>query len=49
MSDAGVDIDVLYSDHQNRLILVVDDMVAGRLVREAWERERLQSNGFIER
>lgn len=36
MADAGVNIEVLYSDHANRLILVVDDMVAGRAVSEAW-------------
>jgi hypothetical protein len=36
MADAGVNIEVLYSDHANQLILVVDDMVAGRAVSEAW-------------
>lgn len=40
MADAGVNIEVLYSDHAQRLILVVDDLVAGRAVSEAWSRER---------
>jgi hypothetical protein len=30
---------VLYSDHANQLILVVDDINAGRKVSEAWIRE----------
>lgn len=36
MAAAGVDIEVVYSDHAQRLILVVDDMAAGRAVSEAW-------------
>jgi hypothetical protein len=41
MADAGVNIEVIYSDHANRLILVVDDLAKGRAVSEAWnERER---------
>lgn len=32
----AVDIEVVYSDHAQRLILVVDDMAAGRAVSEAW-------------
>jgi hypothetical protein len=40
MAEAGVNIETLYSDHQNRLILVVDDLVAGREVSAAWTRER---------
>jgi hypothetical protein len=39
MAEAGVSIDVLYSDHANRLILVVDDLVRGRQVSEAWTGE----------
>src|SRR5262245_6720316 len=39
MAEAGVNIEVLYSDHQNRLILVVDDLDRGRAVSEAWARE----------
>jgi hypothetical protein len=39
MADAGVNIEVLYSDHEHRLILVVDDIVAGRRVSDAWTRE----------
>ncbi|MEP7132924.1 MAG: amino acid-binding ACT domain-containing protein, partial [Acidobacteriota bacterium] len=36
MADAGVNIEVLYSDHENRLILVVDDVELGRRVSEEW-------------
>ena len=39
MAEAGVSIEVLYSDHEHRLILVVDDLVRGRQVSEAWARE----------
>jgi hypothetical protein len=39
MADAGVNVEVLYSDHANRLILVVDDLRRGRAVSEAWARE----------
>lgn len=37
MSEAGVNIEVIYSDHQNQLILVVDDLEKGRAVSEAWK------------
>lgn len=40
MADAGVNIEVLYSDHDHRLVLVVDDAEAGRRVAEAWARSR---------
>ena len=40
MADAGVNIRVQYSDHDHRLILVVDDMERARAVSEAWEQER---------
>lgn len=36
MAAAGVNIEVLYSDHDHRLILVVDNVDAGRRVSEAW-------------
>lgn len=39
MADAGVNIEVLYSDHEHRLILVVDDLAKGRAVSAAWTRE----------
>jgi hypothetical protein len=39
MADAGVNIEVLYSDHDRQLILVVDDMEKGRMVSEIWTRE----------
>ena len=40
MADAGVNIEVQYSDHDHQLILVVDDFERGRKVSEAWMRER---------
>jgi shikimate kinase len=40
MVDAGVNIEVLYSDHDHQLILVVDDIAKGRTVSEAWTREQ---------
>ena len=42
MAEAGVNIEVLYSDHQNQLILVVDDVAKGRRVSEAWTREQAE-------
>ena len=40
MAEAGVNIEVLYSDHDHHLILVVDDLEKGRTVSELWMRER---------
>jgi hypothetical protein len=40
MAEAGVNIEALYSDHDHRLILVVDDLEKGRAVSEAWTREQ---------
>jgi len=39
MADAAVNIEVLYSDHDHQLILVVDDMDRGRAVSDEWMRE----------
>jgi hypothetical protein len=39
MGDAGVNIEVLYSDHDHQLIVVVDELEKGRAVSEAWMRE----------
>ena len=39
MAEAGVNIEVLYSDHDHQLILVVDDLARGREVSAAWGRE----------
>jgi len=36
MAEAGVNIEVMYSDHDHQLILVVDDLDKGRSVSEAW-------------
>jgi len=39
MAEAGVNLQVMYSDHHNQLILVVDDMERGRQVSDQWMRE----------
>ncbi|MGI8732592.1 MAG: amino acid-binding ACT domain-containing protein [Pyrinomonadaceae bacterium] len=41
MAEAGVNIEVLYSDHDHQLILVVDHLIRGREVSEAWAREQM--------
>jgi hypothetical protein len=38
MAEAGVNIEVIYSDHQNQLILVADDFEKGQAVSERWKR-----------
>src|SRR5213082_967946 len=38
MAEAGVNIEVQYSDHDHNLILVVDDIARGRIVSEEWRR-----------
>ena len=40
MADAEVNIEVQYSDHNNQLILVVDDISKARAVSQAWLNER---------
>ncbi len=40
MAEAGVNVEVLYSDHDHQLVLVVDDVAKGRVVAEAWSAER---------
>ena len=40
MAEAGVNIEVLYSDHEHQLILVVDDLAGGRRVSGEWMRQR---------
>ncbi len=39
MADAGVNIEVLYSDHDNQLVLVVDNPAVGREIAATWMRE----------
>ncbi len=39
MADAGVNIEVLYSDHDHQLVLVVDDVIKARTVASQWARE----------
>lgn len=38
MADAGVNIDVQYSDHDHRLILVVDDIEKAAAVAREWTK-----------
>ena len=40
IAEAGVNIEILYSDHDHQLILVVDDVAKGRAVSEAWARDQ---------
>jgi hypothetical protein len=40
MAEGGVNIQVQYSDHHNQLILVVDKLVKGRAIAQAWMQER---------
>ena len=40
MAEAGVNIQVQYSDHYNQLILVVDKLVKGQAIAQEWMRER---------
>ena len=44
MAQAGVNIEVLYSDHNHQLILVVDDIAKGRAISEAWTREQTEGS-----
>jgi 2-polyprenyl-3-methyl-5-hydroxy-6-metoxy-1,4-benzoquinol methylase len=39
MAESGVNIEVLYSDHDRQLILVVDNLAKGQAVSAAWTRE----------
>jgi prepilin-type processing-associated H-X9-DG protein len=38
LADAGVNVEVMYSDHDHQLILVVDDLARGRAVAAAFVR-----------
>jgi hypothetical protein len=40
MADAGVNIEVQYSDHANQFILVVDDIEAARRVASEWSKTK---------
>ncbi len=39
MAEAGVNIEVMYSDHNNQLILVVDDYAHGLQISNVWAKE----------
>lgn len=47
MADAGVNIDVLYSDHDHQLVVAVDDHEAGGRVSAAWNAAREGRAGSI--
>jgi organic hydroperoxide reductase OsmC/OhrA len=49
MAEAGVNIEVLYSDHDHQLILVTDNVESARIVSEKWEREREEAQSASER
>ncbi len=40
LADAGVSIEVLYSDHDHQLIVVVDDHAAGSAISDSWTADR---------
>lgn len=40
LGDAGINIEVMYSDHDHQLILVVDDYEKGKQLSEAWAHEQ---------
>jgi hypothetical protein len=42
MQKAGVNIKVLYSDHYNQLVLVVDDMEKGKEISDNWTKGMYQ-------
>ncbi len=39
MTEAGVNIEVMYSDHDNQLVLVVDDHATAQRVSAAWIKD----------
>jgi len=39
MTEAGVNIEVMYSDHDNQLVLVVDDHATGQRVSATWIKD----------
>jgi hypothetical protein len=44
MAEAGVNIEVLYSDHDHNLILCVDNIERGKEVSQEWTRSAVESN-----
>ena len=38
MAEKGVNIETIYSDHQNQLIIVVDDLEKGKEVSKLWQK-----------
>jgi hypothetical protein len=44
MAEAGINIEVQYSDHDHQLILVLDDPAKGQAVAQAWAGENSTSS-----
>jgi hypothetical protein len=42
MADAGINIEIQYSDHDHQLILVVDDVARANAIASEWMREGAQ-------
>jgi len=40
LADAGVNIEVLYSDHDHQLVVAVDDHAGGAKISESWRAKR---------
>jgi hypothetical protein len=45
MADAGVNIELLYSDHDHQLVVAVDDHDAGQMVSDTWTDSRNAHHG----
>ncbi|OJJ15669.1 amino acid-binding ACT domain-containing protein [marine bacterium AO1-C] len=43
LAEAGVNIEVLYSDHDHQLIVVVDNVEKGKVVSKKWMQNRVIS------
>ncbi len=39
MAKASVNIEIMYSDHNNQLILVVDDFASAKVVSDKWKQD----------
>ena len=40
LADAGINIEVLYSDHDNQLVVAVDDHAAATAISQTWMADR---------
>lgn len=39
LAEGGINIEVMYSDHGHRLVLVVDNLQQGRILEEQWRQK----------